>query len=178
MAIRENNATLIALLISLMSGLKKNQPNGSFVILGVTYTTAQLLKIFQQILAALQAVPPAKATYTTTVASARTLTKQYRGLVLGLKQLLQIEYAPQPAVLTDYGLTPRKAMGQVSLEVKAAAAEKRLATRAARNTKGPKQKKGITGASAAAASSEATAPAGSTASSAPIGATPPVTPGH
>jgi hypothetical protein len=53
-------------------------------------------------------------------------------------------FGSSPDVLADFGLAP-KARAQVTVEAKAVAAAKRKATRAARHTMGPKQKKGITG---------------------------------
>jgi hypothetical protein len=180
MATRTPKVVLTTLLTNLINGLKKNQPNGSFLIAGVTYTTAQLVKILQQILAAMAVVTTTKGAYQKALVSSKALSTQYGAVLTGLKQTLQIEYIDNPDLLADFGLTPRKPTGVKSPEVKAAAAVKAAATRQARGTKGPKAKLKITGATAPATPAEPTAPAGETpAIAAPIGATPVVTtPGH
>jgi hypothetical protein len=54
-------------------------------------------------------------------------------------------FGNQPDVLADFGLVPRKAPTPLTVEQKAAAAAKRKATRAARNTMGAVQKKKVVG---------------------------------
>jgi hypothetical protein len=171
----------IAALNSLASGLKKNQPKGSFLLVGTKYTTAQLVTIIQSIVTALLAVPPTKAAYLKTTRSAGALQRQYRAVFRDLRQLLQLNTSDDMEVLADYGLTPRKLGGAGSPEVKVAAADKARATRTARHTMGPKERLQITGTTVALANAAAsTAPA---ATSTPIvaalpSATSPVTLGH
>jgi hypothetical protein len=173
---KQNSITTIASLSSLVSGLKKNQPKGVFAIDGARYTAAQLVSIFQTILAALQAVPAAKGTYQKAVRSSDALQAQYHAVTVQLKQSLQMQAGADTELLADYGLTPRKRPGVRSPKVNVAAADKAVATRAARHTLGPKKKLQITGATVAAA--QALASAGTPIVAAPPSATPVVTPGH
>jgi hypothetical protein len=175
---RTNTATNILFLTALINGLTKLQPNSSFTIAGVTYTTATLVTIFQRIIAALSGVSTAKAAWRKASQSSHALQSQYGVLVEGMKHVLLVEASNDPTILEAYGLTPPKPKGPRSPKAKVAAADKAAATREARHTMGPKAKLAITGATAPATAAEPAAPAGTTASSAPPSATPVVTPGH
>ena len=178
MANNPNSTTMTQFLTTLITGLKQLQPNASFTIAGVTYTTAQLVTIFQEIITGLAGVAAAKAAYTKASQSSHALTEQYGVVVQGLKHMLQVQASNDPTVLAAYGLTPAKPTGPQSPEVKVAAADKAKATRAASLTMGPKAKLKITGATAPAASAQPAAPAVTATSSALISATPVVTTGH
>jgi hypothetical protein len=144
---------------------------------GAKYTAAQLVTILQSIVTALLAVPVAKGTYLKAVRSADALLEQYRGVTVQLKQSLQMQAKDNTEALAVYGLTPRKSTGVRTPKVNVAAADKALATRAARHTMGPKKKLQITGATvAAAAAAQALASAGITNAVAPTSAPAVVTP--
>ena len=130
---------------NLLAGLKQNA-NASFTIGGTTYTSTQLQKIVQSILTALAAVPVAKGAYHDAVANVDELLNDNHDVILGLKQLLQIQDGTSGG-LAAYGLQPKKA-GTKTVATKASAASKALETRAARHTMGPKEKAKITAASA------------------------------
>jgi hypothetical protein len=117
MTMTDSSTVTIAFLTALISGLKKNQPNGSFVIAGVTYTTAQLVKTIQTVLTAMTAVPPAKSQYADAVKASRAAQSQSRELLLGLKQLLLVENKGNSTLLTDYGLAQPKSGGATSPKV-------------------------------------------------------------
>ena len=138
MATKTNNTTTILFLTTLINGLTTLQPNSSFTIAGVTYTTAQLVKIFQQIIAALSGVATAKAAWMKASQSSHALQSQYGVVVEGMKHVLQVEASNDLTLLDAYGLTPPKPKGPKSPKVKAAAADKAAATRTARHTMGPK----------------------------------------
>jgi len=153
---KTNNTNTVASLNGLVSGLKKNQPK------------------------ALQAVPAAKGVYQKAIRSADALLTQHHAVIVQLKQSLQNQAGGDMALLSDYGLTPRKPTGVRTPKVNVAAADKAFATRAARHTMGSKQKLKITGATvAAAATAQALASAGITTVGTPISvpavATPPAT---
>ena len=159
----------IAALGKLTSGLQKDQPNGTFVLGGTTYTTAAIVLVLQSMIAALNASVAARATYLGVSAQSAALMKANRLLVRDLKQTLQIVYGQNIATLSDFGLAPRKT-AVVSPAAKVAAGIKAKATREARHTMGSKQKAAITGATpAASTSSSAPVVSGGTASAATTG---------
>ena len=176
---KQNSTSTLAALTRLVSGLKKNQPKGLFLLAGSKYTANQLVTILQSIITALQAVPVAKGTYQKTIKSSDALLEQHHAVIVQLKQSLQMQADADTELLADYGLTPRKPNGIRTPKVNVAAADKAKATRAARHTMGSKQKREITGATvAAAATAQALAAAGVTSAVTPsgvtVGATPPV----
>jgi hypothetical protein len=163
---KTNTSETLTSLTSLVSGLKKNQPKGLFLLNGSKYTAAQLVTIVQTLITALQAVGPARGAYLRTVRSFDTLYAQSSAVLRDLKQSLQMAAADNTELLADYGLSPRKTPGAKSPRAKVAAADAAQATRAARHTMGKKQKAKITGATAAASSASSTTPAVNTASAA------------
>jgi hypothetical protein len=68
-----------------------------------------------------------------------------RTFMSALVTYIKAGYGSQPDVLADFGIQTPKARAQLTVEAKAAASAKRAATRAARNTMGSKQKKGVKG---------------------------------
>ena len=89
-------------------------------------------------------VDAAKATATAKIATETAQAPALLALMGALGSYVKATFGSSPDVLADFGLAP-KARAQVTVETKAVAAAKRKATRAARHTMGPKQKKAITG---------------------------------
>jgi hypothetical protein len=166
---------LIAQLGQLISGLQKNQPNGTIVIDGTSYTTTELIQLLQALIDALSSTVAARTAYRDAVHQSDALLKTDGPTVTALKASLRITYGPDSSTLSQYGLSPRKVTVRTA-EEKAIAAEKARATRAARHTMGKKAKKAITGATASAAPT-VTAPAGAPAPAAPSVTVTPVTSG-
>ncbi len=68
-----------------------------------------------------------------------------RTFMSALVTFIKAGYGGQPDVLADFGIQTPKARAPLTVEARAAASAKRAATRAARNTMGSKQKKGVKG---------------------------------
>jgi hypothetical protein len=158
----DNRTSFIALLNDLVSGIQKNQPNGSFSLGGTTFTASQVVDFLQSIVDANVALQSAHGEFLDASSAFQALVIKYQPLVTDLKQSLQIQAGDSVAVLADYGLKPRKPKGHRSPAAQVAAAQKGALTRVARGTKGPKAKLKITGATAPAEAVQASAPQAST----------------
>jgi len=142
---KENRTSEIAADQKLNDGLTKHAAAlPSFLIAGVSTPTTSIIAKVQARVAAEQAVPPAKATWQAAVAQARSQITETKTLVSAVKQAILVAFAGQVDTLADFGLTPRKAR-VVTPEQKVASAAKSKATRAARHTAGPVQKKAVKG---------------------------------
>jgi hypothetical protein len=144
---RQTTPAIVASLKGLIAGLRKNRPKRPFAIAGSRYTAPQLIKICESILALIAAVPPARARYRDAVSAVNAIQAKHRGVLRDLKHSIQVQAGGAADALSDYGLSPRKKTGMRSPKVKVAAADKAAATRAARHTQGPKQKKLFKGSS-------------------------------
>jgi hypothetical protein len=129
----------------LIDGLTKHAATlPPFLIAGASTTTTEVIAKLQARIAAANAVAPARGTWQAAVEAARSQVASTKSLVGAVKQALLLAFAGQADVLADFGLSPRKPR-VVTPETKIAAAAKAKATRAARHTAGPVQKKAITG---------------------------------
>jgi hypothetical protein len=113
-------------------------------LLGGSLTPGQIESKLQALIDLRSDVDAAKATATAKIANEAAQTPALLALMGALGSYVKATFGSSPDVLADFGLAP-KARAQVTVEAKAVAAAKRKATRAARHTMGPKQKKGITG---------------------------------
>jgi hypothetical protein len=141
-------------------GIQKNLLNvPTLNLAGKPITPADLEKLVQSRIDSANAIAPAKAKWTAAVQAYRTLNTQVTPVVRALRTYVINTYGPTSTVLTDFGFSPPKTT-VTSPEVKAAAAVKAKATRAARHTQGKKQKlaiKGTVATAPAASSTPATA---------------------
>jgi len=134
-----------------IAGIQKHI-TGPVVLVSASYTQTALLQPFQSWLGAVAAVATAKAQYHAAVVAEETLFKTCQALWLALQSYARNLYAADPATLADFGFAPVKHTAPTPA-VKAAAVEKAKATRAARHTMGKNQKKAVTGATPAPATS-------------------------
>jgi hypothetical protein len=137
-------ASIIFDLQKLIAGLQEHPPPAGLVIGSRPYTTAQAIAIIQGLIDKLRAAVAARNAYKNAITESEAEIKTTQPFLRDLRHSLQITYGDSSATLGDFGLVPRK-IGTRSPEVKLAAAEKLRATRKARNTMGPKQKKAIKG---------------------------------
>jgi hypothetical protein len=133
--------------MALITGMGKRYPNGSQQLAfgGTTRTVTATTQLLQSFVDLRQAVIVAQAAARTKVAAERA---QGPALLLFIEELvafIKVTFGNQPDVLSDFGLAPRKVPTPPTAEQKAVAAAKRLATRKARGTMGPKAKKGVKG---------------------------------
>jgi len=177
-----SKASLEARLRDIIAGTQKHEPNGSFTFGGSTYTAAALGQLFQGLIDALDASDAARATWDDAVKKANAMRASVTPVLRGYVNFLIAANGNASSVLADYGLAPRKARAPLTSAQAAAAAAKRVATRAARHTMGTVQKKAVKGdvtgvvvtpvVSPPVPTAAPTAPASSTASGAAPGTTP------
>jgi hypothetical protein len=131
----------------LIAGTRKRFPNGNQTITldGASVTVDAVTKELRSFVDGRKAVVAAKATVKAKVAAENAHMAAVNALIKAFIAFLRVTLGNDPEALADFGLTPHKAPAPMKAEQKAAAAAKREATRAARGTKTPKQKKGIHG---------------------------------
>jgi len=118
-------------------------------VAGVTLSSPQIEAAIQSRVTARNATTTAKSALSKAVSDCDATLASTRPIIAAVRQIALIMYANQPAVLTTFGLAPRKVPAPLTLEEKAARAAKAKATRVARNTMGPKAKAKVKGAATA-----------------------------
>lgn len=122
------------------AGIVKDVPTGTkLMISGTSMTQAQIDSKLKGYLATIQAADAAKQQYLASVTARRSITAEARDFYLQLKKVITAYFGSQSPQLDDFGLKPAKAKA-ASTATNAVAVAKRNATRAARGTKGKKQK--------------------------------------
>jgi len=131
----------------------------SILIRGVSYTPAQVITMLQNDIAAADAATKAKASLHDAVTVAKAQRAVTGPFLAGFRTFILNQFK-DASIITDFGFTPQE-VTKVPVKVKAAAQTKAKATRTARNTMGPKQKKAVTGTTTTApvAAAPATTPA-------------------
>jgi hypothetical protein len=132
----------------LILGTKKHYPNESaeLKVGGATFTVNALTQLMQDFVDQRQAVEASKAATRTKVETERTQAPSKIAVIRAFETVVRGTFGNSADVLADFGLAPPKARAPMTAEKVAAAAAKRLATRAARHTMGKNKKKGIKGA--------------------------------
>ena len=170
--------------LQLIAGLQKHATTvATLLISGVPHDNASIAAVLKARVDAGNSTLAARAAWQTAVKAERDERAKTKAFVSGVRQALKVAFAGSIDTLADFGLTPRKVPVRTP-EQKAAATAKALATRAARHTMGPKQKKQVTGQSAAAAARASSPTNAQAAAPAPVttwpatgpAATSPVTP--
>lgn len=131
----------------LIAGTKKRLPNANQTITldGASTTVDAVTQGLQGFLDDREAVVAAQATAKAKVAAENANMAAVNALIKAFIAFLRVTFGNDPSALADFGLTPHKAPAPLTAKAKAVAAAKREATREARGTKTPKQKKGIHG---------------------------------
>jgi hypothetical protein len=111
---------------------------------GATYTPAEVTTKLNQVVQLRTDVEAAKAQAKAKLAVEEADMPALRTIMDAFVSYVRAAYGTEPDTLADFGLSP-KARAIPTVEAKAAAAAKRASTRKARNTMGPKQKKGVKG---------------------------------
>ncbi|MDP8998521.1 MAG: hypothetical protein M3O46_00235 [Myxococcota bacterium] len=143
----KGKASVVVLAQHLIAGTNKHLANTTQVMLsrGASFTPAQITTFLQTIVNLRSDVDTAKAATKAKVAAEKADMPSLRILMDAFVTFVKAAYGSAPDVLADFGLNP-KARTPLTVEVKAAAAVKRKATRVARHTMSAKQKKGVKGA--------------------------------
>jgi hypothetical protein len=168
---KPNKATLQQRIRGLIAGTQKHSPNGSLTFGSTTYAAPALVQLLKSLVDALDAADAAKASWKDALKRVADTNATVGPVIRNYRRWVEVTYAGTPSTLADYGMMPPKVPIPLTADEKAAAVQKREATRAARHTMGKRQKKGVKGTVAATASakpSTATTPvAPSNATSAP-----------
>jgi hypothetical protein len=146
-----NKNALIIRVTLLAAGLEKHLPGASLTVASTVHKTPDLVASLAALPAAVTATAAAKAAWETAIEEEEALTAQLLPLVSGVRAIVYAMYSNAPDTLGDFGMSQHKQANE-SLAEKVAAAAKAKATRIARHTLGPKQRKAITGAAVAPAS--------------------------
>jgi hypothetical protein len=130
----------LALLQHLIEGIKKHFAGVTQVtIASVSYTPDAIVQFLQALVDAHEAVLVAKTQAHSALEALRALGKASSARLRALKGFLLGAFA-DPTDLADFGLVPRKTRAAPTVDAKAAALVKRLATRAARHVMGKRQR--------------------------------------
>jgi hypothetical protein len=146
----DNKVTLLGRDKAVVYGIQKNlQGVASLQLDGSTYTPADLVALIQSRATQTATVTAANATWRAAVAGEKALNTKLTLVIRRLRQYVLDAYGKGSPVLADFGFTAT-ARKLLTPEEKVARAQKARATRAARHTMGPVQKKKVTGATVAA----------------------------
>jgi hypothetical protein len=141
---KQSQNTVITALKQSIAGVQKRFPNATLLLGGTTFTTAQLVGFFQSLIDAITAAVAAKAARAEAVANLHALEPKVMTVHGDLLAFVEATLGRSATVLADFGKQPSTRKTPTAAE-KAAAVQKREATRAARHTAGPVQKKAVKG---------------------------------
>jgi hypothetical protein len=140
-----SKASLIARINSMIAGLQKNLTGQTLVLGGSSITVSDLIAKLTAVVAQLNATTAAKVAWQAQVQASNTLeTTEFDPLWAALGHCLEGMYGPTSTALAEFGIKPRKPPER-TVKSKAVSVERNLATRAARGTKGARQKASIHG---------------------------------
>jgi hypothetical protein len=143
---KKGKGTVVALAEQLIAGTSKHLASlPQIKLAGGSFTPSQIIAQLQTLVTLRSDVDAAKASTKAKLAVEKANMPALRILMSAFVTFVKAAHGTEPDVLADFGLHP-KARTQLTVEAKTAAVAKRTATRAARHTTGPKQKKGIKGA--------------------------------
>ena len=129
----------------LVAGTQKHSPNGQLTLGGEMFTAQALIQVLQSLGDALSGVDTAKASWKGALKNLADVRAKVGPTIKAYRSWVIATYGNAPAILADFGITPPKAPAPLTADRLAIAVARRKATRAARHTLGPKQKKDIKG---------------------------------
>ena len=147
--VKPSKAKTLALLQRLILGTKQHLPNATITIGGTAYPVSTLIGQFQSLIDAMAKQDAAKAAAKDALTALHDVKLQVDPLVQAYKEMLVVMFAGVSQTLAGFGLAPRKVRAPLTVEQKAAAHAKAMATREARGTKGRKERLSIKGSVAA-----------------------------
>lgn len=142
---RKNKANLLNLIRQAIAGIQKHYANSPTIFLdGASVPTPEVLATLQTAVTAIDAATVAETAFHQAVAAQHAAIAKAEATLSGLQTLVDAQFGTKGAARTDFGfaIATRKTPDEAT---KARAVAKRAATRAARGTKGPRQKAGIKG---------------------------------
>jgi hypothetical protein len=141
---KDTKTTVVALAQQLIAGTAKLDATKSIPLAGHDYTPAELTTALNRVVTLRESVDTAKAATKDPLAAEKAEMPALRALMSALIAYAKVVFRDQPTLLEAFGIHP-KVRTPLTVEQKAAAAAKRKATRAARNTMGPVAKKAVKG---------------------------------
>jgi len=133
----------------IIDGINEDLQTMSTLPLGATtYTPGSLVAFIQSRIDAANAVNTTKASWLAAVKTYEAINAQAKVVVSDLRFLVMAAFGPMSPKLADFGFSP-PSLAVRTPEKKAAAAQKRRATRLARGTLGKRQRAKIKGSTAA-----------------------------
>jgi hypothetical protein len=154
-----NKQTLLGRDQAIVNGIQKHlQGIASLPLDGATYSPADLVKLVQSRATQTAVVAAANAAWRAAVVAQQELNAKLTPVIRSLRQYVLNACGSGSTVLADFGFTAA-ARKPLTPEQKVARAAKAKATREARHTMGPVQKKKVTGATAAATAAPVPVPA-------------------
>jgi hypothetical protein len=141
---KQNQNTTVAALGQSIIGVQKHFSTGTLLVAGKTFTAAQLVTLFQSLIDAINLAIAARAARVKAVANVRALETTVLPVHRELIAFVEASLGRDPTLLADFGEQP-VARKTPTAATKAVAVQKREATRAARHTAGPVQKKAVKG---------------------------------
>jgi type I site-specific restriction endonuclease len=140
-----NTAKQLAALQSLIDGLEAHTSDIKSLVLGnTTILNADMVTRIQGIITSAKATAAARATYLEAVASSKAARAAQRQFLDDLRQTLRARFSTSPTTLAQFALTART-RAKPTPTTSVAAAAKAKATRAARGTKGSKERSEVQG---------------------------------
>ncbi len=144
----KNNVNGRAAAVSqIIAGVAKHFPDVTqkITILGASLTIGDATTKMQTFVANRAATVAAQATAKDKLAVEKAQRSDLEAFISAFESFVRASFGAQAGVLGDFGMAPPKAHAPQTAEQKAVAAAKRKATREARGTTSPKQKKSVKG---------------------------------
>ncbi len=128
-----------------IAGLQKHASTiPGLIVQGKTVTVAAAIAVLEGRIQAITAAQAARIAWLDAASQQKQQLASTKAFVDSLVTVIRGMYAGSPSTLADFGQTPRK-VTTLTVAQKALADQKKLATREARHTMGPKQKAAIKG---------------------------------
>jgi hypothetical protein len=141
---RNTASAIIGANRSIKYGLRKHHDGETFVLNGEKWSVAKLIGALDAEDAQFRTAKRARGVWLLEVAQLRKRIRTNHVLRLAIRAFVELRHGSASEALRDYGFKPRKRK-KPSIETMRRAVEKRRATRAARGTMGPRQRKKIKG---------------------------------
>jgi hypothetical protein len=141
-----NKTTEVARVRSLITGLGKHFSTATnLTVGGASYAPSALTQLLQSFVDLSDGAAAAKVSYKDALKNQKAQAAALRAVIRAFRAFVFATFGNTPSALADFGLVPRKGPVPKTVEQKASAVVKNLATRAARHTVGSKAKKKIKG---------------------------------
>lgn len=130
----------------LLEGIEKRwAPGDRVILLNQPWTVKELADTLREILGAFERVDATRARLADELLARKAIERKWWKTVGALEETVLVTYRGGARELGDFGLRDRKKTGPKTTEAKLVSARKAAATRAARGTRGKRQRRRIKG---------------------------------